>query len=105
MVNCKVLTSIKNFRGHYGKAFLFSTVVNILEGEPGERNMTTGRHIVRDISCRQCKDVVGWKYDKAYESTERYKEKKFILEEEKLCLVDGSSMDESVADMDVDVDD
>jgi hypothetical protein len=49
--------------------------------------MTTGRHIVRDISCRQCKETVGWKYDKAYESSEKYKEGKFILEEELLCVV------------------
>ena len=49
--------------------------------------MTTGRHVVRDISCRICSEIVGWKYDKAYESTERYKEGKFILEAELLCTV------------------
>jgi hypothetical protein len=31
--------------------------------------------------------VVGWKYDKAFESTEKYKEGKFILEQELLCTV------------------
>lgn len=50
--------------------------------------MTTGRHIVRDISCRTCRVVVGWKYDKAYEPAEKYKEGKYILEEQLLCLVD-----------------
>lgn len=49
--------------------------------------MTTGRHIVRDISCRGCKETVGWKYDKAYEAAEKYKEGKFILEAELLCQV------------------
>lgn len=49
--------------------------------------MTTGRHIVRDVFCRQCKVVVGWKYDRAYESTEKYKEGKFILEGELICSV------------------
>jgi hypothetical protein len=49
--------------------------------------MTTGRHIVRDIACRQCKETVGWKYDKAYEKTELYKEGKYILEAELLCTV------------------
>jgi hypothetical protein len=77
----------QNFRGQHGKAYLFSSVVNIVLGEPGERNMTTGRHVVRDISCRQCKEVVGWRYDKAYETTEKYKEGKFILEAECLCNV------------------
>jgi hypothetical protein len=52
-----------------------------------ERNMTTGRHIVRDITCRQCGDTVGWKYDKAYEPSEKYKEGKFILESELLQMV------------------
>lgn len=78
---------LQNFRGQHGKAYLFNNVVNITTAEPVERNMTTGRHIVRDIMCRQCKETVGWKYDKAYESSEKYKEGKFILEEELLCVV------------------
>lgn len=65
-------------------------MVNVTHSEPVERSMTTGRHIVRDISCRQCKEIVGWKYDKAYESSEKYKEGKFILEEELLCVLAAS---------------
>jgi len=49
--------------------------------------MTTGSHIVRDVSCRHCKEVVGWKYDKAYEPPEKYKEGKYILEAELLATV------------------
>jgi hypothetical protein len=49
--------------------------------------MTTGRHIVCDIFCKQCKETVGWKYDKAFETSEKYKEGKFILEAELLCQV------------------
>lgn len=78
---------LQNFRGQHGKAYLFDSVVNITESEPNERNMTTGRHVVRDIHCRQCKETVGWKYDKAYEASEKYKEGKFILEAELLCTV------------------
>lgn len=77
----------RNFRGQHGKAYLFDSVVNIVQGEAGERNMTTGRHVVRDIMCKQCNETVGWKYDKAYESAEKYKEGKFILEAELLCQV------------------
>ncbi|CAI6333189.1 unnamed protein product [Periconia digitata] len=79
--------AFQNFRGQHGKAYLFDQVVNITESEPSERNMTTGRHIVRDIHCRQCKETVGWKYDKAYEASEKYKEGKFILEEALLAVV------------------
>ncbi|MCJ1315629.1 hypothetical protein MMC15_000949 [Xylographa vitiligo] len=77
----------RNFRGQHGKAYLFASVVNIQQAEATERNMTTGRHIVRDISCRQCKETVGWKYDKAYEASEKYKEGKYILEAELLSAV------------------
>lgn len=49
--------------------------------------MTTGRHVVRDISCRICSEIVGWKYDRAYETSEKYKEGKFILEAELLHVV------------------
>ncbi|KNG81664.1 hypothetical protein ANOM_010239 [Aspergillus nomiae NRRL 13137] len=72
----------RNFRGQHGKAYLFNNVVNITQSEAVERSMTTGRHVVRDIACRQCRETVGWKYDKAYETSEKYKEGKFILEEE-----------------------
>ncbi|KAA8912773.1 yippee zinc-binding/DNA-binding /Mis18, centromere assembly-domain-containing protein [Sphaerosporella brunnea] len=91
--NCKTHLSnhediiSRNFRGQHGKAYLFSTVVNVVEALPVERNMTTGRHIVRDISCRGCNQIVGWKYDKAYETQEQYKENKFILEAELLVQV------------------
>ncbi|KAG9255223.1 Yippee/Mis18 [Emericellopsis atlantica] len=77
----------RSFRGQHGKAFLFHSVVNYDAGTPSERAMTTGRHIVRDISCRQCKETVGWTYDRAFEPSERYKEGKFILEAELLCTV------------------
>ena len=77
----------QNFRGQHGKAFLFPSVVNIKAAEAMERNMTTGRHVVRDIICRQCNETVGWKYDKAYEVSEKYKEGKFILEAELLQVV------------------
>jgi hypothetical protein len=78
---------LQNFRGQHGKAYLFNNVVNITQSEAVERSMTTGRHVVRDIACRQCRETVGWKYDKAYEASEKYKEGKFILEEELLCVV------------------
>ncbi|MCJ1284209.1 hypothetical protein MMC26_003540 [Xylographa opegraphella] len=77
----------RNFRGQHGKAYLFASVVNIQQAEATERNMTTGKHIVRDISCRQCKETVGWKYDKAFEASEKYKEGKYILEAELLSAV------------------
>ncbi|KAJ5888406.1 yippee-like protein [Penicillium taxi] len=77
----------RSFRGQHGKAYLFNSVVNISESDAVERHMTTGRHLVRDIHCCQCQTTVGWKYEKAYEPNEKYKEGKFILEEEIICVV------------------
>jgi len=42
--------------------------------------MTTGNHTVRDIYCIKCGVTLGWKYDKAYDPTQKYKEGKYILE-------------------------
>jgi len=60
--------------------------VNVNEGIATERPMTTGRHVVRDIACKGCTRTVGWKYDKAFEQSEKYKEGKFILEVELLVF-------------------
>lgn len=58
-----------------------------MQEEVVERNMTTGKHQVRDINCRSCNRTVGWKYEKAFELSEKYKEGKYILEAELLCTV------------------
>lgn len=68
------------FTGQYGRAYLFDYVVNVDEGDPVDRTMTTGLHTVRDIYCRNCATVLGWKYDKAHVDSQRYKEGKYILE-------------------------
>ncbi|CAE6369171.1 unnamed protein product [Rhizoctonia solani] len=68
------------FNGQHGRAYLFEKVVNIKIGPPGDRPMTTGLHTVRDIYCVRCGETLGWKYDKAYEQSQKYKEGKFILE-------------------------
>lgn len=36
--------------------------VNVVEGEPNDRQMTTGNHTVRDIYCCKCGTTLGWKY-------------------------------------------
>lgn len=80
-----MLSITQNFRGQHGKAYLFDTAQNLIRHELREANMTTGRHFLRDISCRKCKEIVGWYYEKADEATEKYKEGKWILETELIC--------------------
>ncbi|KAG0220680.1 yippee-like protein [Mortierella sp. GBAus27b] len=70
----------RNFHGQFGKAYLFSNVINVYTGEAEDRSMRTGLHTVQDIHCAECSTVVGWKYLVAYEASEQYKEGRFILE-------------------------
>lgn len=43
--------------------------VNVDEGTPVNRTMTTGMHTVRDIFCCKCHALLGWKY--ASDTSER----------------------------------
>ncbi|KAK9486324.1 Yippee/Mis18 [Lipomyces starkeyi] len=88
LIRCtECYASLRQFRGQHGKAYLFDKVVNVTEAKPENRSMTTGEHTVRDIHCRHCGTCVGWKYDHAYEQSEKYKEGKYILEVELLVHV------------------
>lgn len=74
----------KNFQASHGRAFLFSHAMNIVEGPQENRNLITGLHVVADIFCKNCGMALGWKYEKAYEESQKYKEGKFILEKFKI---------------------
>ncbi|KAG6753632.1 hypothetical protein NC651_028070 [Populus alba x Populus x berolinensis] len=74
----------KAFQGRHGRAFLFSHAMNIVVGPKEDRNLTTGLHTVADISCADCQEVLGWKYERAYEPSQKYKEGKFIFEKLKI---------------------
>ncbi|XP_004363471.2 hypothetical protein CAOG_03743 [Capsaspora owczarzaki ATCC 30864] len=65
----------KAFHGTHGRAYLFEKVVNVQTGEPVERPMTTGIHII-----------------KAYEESQKYKEGKVILEKALINEVDESAL-------------
>lgn len=84
--NCKAHLSSKSqlqskdFWAGNGKAFLFSEVVNVFDGQCEERMLRTGLHSVCDIFCVNCKQRVGWKYNWAFEHDQKYKEGKAILE-------------------------
>jgi len=63
----------KSFQGSQGRAYLFNSVVNIGCGQAEERVLLTGLHAVADIYCDCCKTTLGWKYEQAYESSQKYK--------------------------------
>ncbi|WVZ58551.1 hypothetical protein U9M48_008817 [Paspalum notatum var. saurae] len=70
----------RDFQGRIGRTYLFNRVVNITLGPNENRNFRTGLHTVNDISCICCQEILGWRYEKAYVESEKYKEGKFILE-------------------------
>ncbi|KAH7731422.1 protein yippee [Aphelenchoides avenae] len=74
------MKTFQSFQGSQGKAYLFNSVVNIACGPAEERVLLTGLHAVADIYCECCKTTLGWKYEHAYESSQKYKEGKYIIE-------------------------
>ncbi|MBA0652002.1 hypothetical protein Gotri_017512 [Gossypium trilobum] len=84
-----VLFSIILFlQGRNGRAFLFSHAMNITLGPKEDRHLLSGLHTVADIYCADCHQVLGWKYERAYEVSQKYKEGKFILEKAKIVKED-----------------
>jgi hypothetical protein len=80
----------KSFQGRHGRAYLFNKVVNVTAGPKEDRILITGLHTVADIYCNDCQSVLGWKYEEAFEESQKYKEGKFIIEKAKMTKKTGS---------------
>ncbi|PAA52895.1 hypothetical protein BOX15_Mlig025971g1 [Macrostomum lignano] len=87
----------KSFHGSQGRAYLFDRVVNVIVGPAEERLLLTGLHSVADIYCHGCRTVLGWKYERAFESSQRYKEGKYIIELAHLIKDNGWDSDDRKA--------
>ncbi|EEF39017.1 protein yippee-like At4g27745 [Ricinus communis] len=74
----------KGFQASNGRAFLFSHAMNIILGRKEDRQLITGLHTVADIYCSDCGELLGWKYERAYEESQKYKEGKFVIEKFKI---------------------
>ncbi|KAA0194240.1 hypothetical protein HAZT_HAZT010578 [Hyalella azteca] len=88
VTNRKSLISTR-FTGATGRAFLFSSVVNLIYSSVQARMMLTGRHMVRDVSCKYCSAKLGWIYEFATDESQRYKEGCVILERALIVETDG----------------
>ncbi len=78
--NDKVVS--KNFFGKFGPALLIQSTVNTIEQEEYTQQLMTGMHVISDLRCRNCAQIVGWKYVKCLESNQIYKQGKCLLEKE-----------------------
>ena len=74
----------KNFRYNQGKGYLFDDVMNTGQGPEENITLITGPHVIADIYCQRCNTVVGYRYVKAYAESQKYKERKFLLEKAKI---------------------
>ncbi|XP_022924572.1 protein yippee-like At4g27745 isoform X2 [Cucurbita moschata] len=74
----------KGFQSLRGRAFLFYEARNVEEGPQQEKMLLSGTYIVSDLFCSECGQMLGWKYIKAYDETQRYKEGKVVLEKFKI---------------------
>ncbi|XP_011503700.1 PREDICTED: protein yippee-like 5 [Ceratosolen solmsi marchali] len=82
------------FTGATGRAFLFNKVVNLKYSEVQDRVMLTGRHMVRDVSCKNCDAKLGWMYEFATDKNQQYKEGKVILE--RALITESEGIGESI---------
>ena len=56
-------------------------------GPREDRVLMTGLHTVCDIHCTTCESVLGWKYEVAFEESQKYKEGKYIIEKARILKV------------------
>ena len=55
--------------------------------------LMTGMHVVCDMYCKNCHSVLGWKYEEAYEESQKYKVGKFIIEKARMQKKIGLDVD------------
>ncbi|ODV60805.1 yippee-like protein, partial [Ascoidea rubescens DSM 1968] len=70
-----------DFRGIHGDAFYSNKLINYLINKNIKiKEMMTGYYQVKSINCYQCLLEIGWKYIKANDPSQKYKENKFVIE-------------------------
>ena len=47
-------------------------MVNLKFSDVQDRMMLTGRHVVRDVFCKNCDSKLGWIYEFAVDDSQRY---------------------------------
>lgn len=64
----------------HGLAYLASEVVNVSHSIHHNRTLLTGRYIVANVTCKMCGNNLGWKYLTAAETSQKYKEGRYLIE-------------------------
>ncbi|ORX54083.1 putative fad NAD binding oxidoreductase [Hesseltinella vesiculosa] len=74
----------KSYHGSTGEAFLVCHVENISVGASERKMLMTGIHTIADVFCSTCHTQLGWKYLRAFEPSQKFKENKFVLEKRRI---------------------
>ncbi|KAK4352941.1 hypothetical protein RND71_028459 [Anisodus tanguticus] len=64
--------------------------MNVVIGLKEDWRLMTGLHTMVDVKCSDCAEIFGWKYERAYDESQKYKEGKFTLERFKIARGIGS---------------
>ncbi|KAI0703285.1 hypothetical protein C8Q76DRAFT_632331 [Earliella scabrosa] len=75
-----ILGLAQAFRGHAGKAALFTETRNVSLDPPSILLMDSGAYTIAEFICASCEAYLGWKFVRAHDGPERWKEGHFILE-------------------------
>ncbi|KAI8321535.1 yippee-domain-containing protein [Martensiomyces pterosporus] len=81
----------RTFQGRLGRAYLTEAVVNEMLGDNEDRLLMTGMHTVCNLHCRNCGTVIGWKYIRAHDKSQQYKEGRYVLEQSRIFAMDQAS--------------
>ncbi|CDO77123.1 hypothetical protein BN946_scf184606.g5 [Trametes cinnabarina] len=82
------------YRGHAGKAALFTTVKNVVLDPPSILLMDSGAYTIQEFICKTCEAYLGWKFYRAHDGPERWKEGHFVLELDLVREENGSDAQE-----------
>ncbi|XP_050386781.1 protein yippee-like At4g27740 [Argentina anserina] len=74
----------KKFVAKSGAAYMFSHAMNVIVGQKEDRKMITGVFSVADIYCSNCGQELGWKYIRAYDPGQMFKEGRLLIERAKI---------------------
>jgi len=86
--SCDVLSS--NYHAQTSPGYLLGAIHNVQVSEDEQSAVyTTGRYSIQEVTCKQCRAVLGVTYSGASDARNQYKVGKFLVGRDRLMLPDG----------------
>ncbi|KAG5533903.1 hypothetical protein RHGRI_027933 [Rhododendron griersonianum] len=74
----------KSFIGKSGQAYMFAHAKNVVLGQTEDKKLMTGLFSIGNVYCSKCGQELGWKYIRAYDAKQSFKEGRFIIEKARI---------------------